>query len=877
MKHRLLFIAILIGVLGATFVGGYFLGGRSQDSESLSTVASGTADYDHTHEETSESAEKTIWTCSMHPQIQLPEPGKCPICFMDLIPLKKDSSRASGVVNPRRLTLSPEARKLARVEVAPVERRAVETTLRLFGKVEYDERRLSSVTSWIAGRIDALYVDYLGADIKKGQAMAKLYSPELYAAQAELVYAISASKDLAGSGSRLVRETASATINAAREKLRLLGMTAGQIRHVERAGKPNEHVTIVARDTGVVIKKDVLEGAYVKAGSPIYTLADLSRVWVVLEAYESDLPNIQLGQTVRFTTRALPGEEFTGTVSYIDTAVNEKTRTVRVRLEVKNPGRHLKPGMLVTAQKRKSQENEKDVLVIPATAPLLTGKRAIVYVADPEAEGAYVGREVVLGPRAGDVYVVKNGVSEGEQIVVNGAFKIDSALQIQAKPSMMSPASDAPNVMMSVYEPSPAMTESLRALESSFDTLGKTVVGDDLEEQQQAFQEFYNALCAVDPTNLQDQAAVDWKELSVTLGNDAVLGGEAEARDEVNQLFADLKIHYTRLTNQFPLPPDTASTSGRAPQNFKQALGNVYLDYLGIPKALSHDQLEPAKQAASKTLAALGNVDGTPLSGMDAQHWAVWQADLEEALQGIASAPDLAAARTALEPASEALVRAIGELGALSPQPVFKLFCPMAFDNKGAIWLWSEADVLNPYFGEAMLKCGEVKGKVRDAVGRTLGNVPEVFKRQVGQLYNASLGLPAAMAAGSLDGVHQAGNATLKALHGVDMELVPRAGHADWMTAMGEMRSTLNTMVNANDIETARTALKPFTQALTSALDEFGVITDKPVFELFCPMAFDNAGATWLWNEENVLNPYFGEAMLKCGEVKRAIASGVTQ
>jgi Cu(I)/Ag(I) efflux system membrane fusion protein len=420
-------------VIIAAFAAGYLLRGEAEQPQI--PPASMTIDQ-----------QAQVWTCSMHPQIRQPGPGQCPICGMDLIPVARESEKRE--LGPRELTLSPKARRLARIEEAPVERRFVSAEIRLVGKVAYDETRLSTISAWVAGRIDHLHVDFTGVFVKKGSPMVSLYSPELLTAQAELFQAIKGARDLGRSRIAGARETALQTVDAVREKLRLWGLTQGQIEEIERRGTPSDHITILAPASGVVVRKDAVEGMYVKTGTEIYTIADLSRVWVKLDAYESDLSWIMPGQEVEFRAEAFPGESFKGTVAFVDPFVDEKTRTVKVRVNAPNADGKLKPEMFVHALVRAEMAaggkvitdpvGEAAPLVIPASAPLITGKRAVVYVAVPGQEGTYEGREVVLGPRAGDWYLVASGLAEGERVVVNGNFKIDSAAQILAKPSMMS-------------------------------------------------------------------------------------------------------------------------------------------------------------------------------------------------------------------------------------------------------------------------------------------------------------------------------------------------------------------------------------------------------------------------------------------------------
>ena len=431
-----------------------------------------------------------VWSCSMHPHIHRDGPGQCPICGMDLIPVKAEMS--SEMDTGRQISISASQKALMRIEVVPAERRFPTASLRLVGKVAYDETSLAYITAWIPGRIDRLFVDYTGLTVKEGDHMVELYSPELYSAQEELLQANRGLRELSKSGLGSLRESAKGTVEAARDKLRLWGLTAEQIAQLEKSGKPQENVTIYSPSSGVVIHKEAQEGMYVETGSRIFTIADLSKVWVQLDAYESDLQWLRYGQQAEFTTEAFPGETFVGRIAFIDPVLNPKTRTVKVRVNVDNNDGRLKPHMFVRASvsarlamsgkvvvdeelagkwvspmhpevlsdkpgicpvcgmelvkteslgfASESTEGLQPPIVIPASAVLQTGQRAVVYVEDPNAEKpTYIGREVTLGPRAGEDYIVSSGLSDGELVVVSGNFKIDSALQILAKPSMMNP------------------------------------------------------------------------------------------------------------------------------------------------------------------------------------------------------------------------------------------------------------------------------------------------------------------------------------------------------------------------------------------------------------------------------------------------------
>ncbi len=402
----------------------------------------GSPEIDHSGHSAIEAA-NTVWTCSMHPQIQMPEAGQCPICGMDLIPLKSSSD---GNESPGALTLSASAQKIAEIQTTTVVRQSVEITLRMVGKLEVDETRVREIAARVPGRIDRLYVDYTGVPVRNGEKLFDLYSPELYSAQEELIQAIRASHQLSQSTMESTRISATRTIEAVKERLRLWGLTDAQIEEIEKRGTPSDHVTIVAPMSGIVLHKSAVEGAYVKIGTRVYEIADLSVLWLKLDVYESDLSWMELGLSVDFETDTYPGEKFHGVVAFIDPMLNEKSRSIKVRVNVENPNGRLKPGMFARAVVRAAVGgNDQGLpLIIPASAPLVTGTRAVVYVEDADQPGQYHGREVALGPKAGDFYVIKEGLEEGERVVSNGSFKIDSALQIQAKKSMMNPQGGGP-------------------------------------------------------------------------------------------------------------------------------------------------------------------------------------------------------------------------------------------------------------------------------------------------------------------------------------------------------------------------------------------------------------------------------------------------
>ena len=383
--------------------------------------------------------QETIWTCSMHPQIRQTEPGQCPICGMDLIPIEGTTADDDDA---RRVSLSERAKILARIRTTEVHRLGSgRVERRLLGRVDYDERSLRTVTAWIGGRIDRLHVSTTGERVKRGQVIATLYSPEVYNAHQDLIQARQQLARLQERATPSAGRAAEAALNAARDRLRLLGVPDGEVQAMERVDKPSERARIRTPFGGTVIERLATQGSYVETGSGLYRVADLSTLWVQLDAYESDLPVLKAGQEVSLTVQALPGEIFKGRVTFVDPILDPKTRTARVRIEVKNQDRRLRPGMFVEASVRSdgaAKAAEEAPLVIPATAPLFTGRRSVVYV---EVEGVeaptYEARVVTLGPRMGELYPVLAGLHDGERVVVHGAFAIDADLQIHGGDSMM--------------------------------------------------------------------------------------------------------------------------------------------------------------------------------------------------------------------------------------------------------------------------------------------------------------------------------------------------------------------------------------------------------------------------------------------------------
>jgi Cu(I)/Ag(I) efflux system membrane fusion protein len=497
-----------------------------------------------------------------------------------------------------------------------------------------------------------LFVNYIGVPVAKGDHLAEMYSPQLLAAFEELRQARLA-VDESTTSSDIVRLSTQQTLDAARDKLRLFGLTEDQVAAAESGDASDERLTVFSPIAGIVTHLAAREGDYVETGSPIATVADLSRLWLDMEAYESQLPLLRWGQPVTFTVEAHPGTRFEGRISFIEPIVDDRTRTAAVRVAVDNGDRALKPGMFATATVRprvaaggavvsdelagrwvspmhptvvKDGPGECDVcgmdlvpaeslgvvgdpasveepLVIPRTAAMLTGTRAVVYVKVPGAETpTYEGREVSLGSRAGEFYIVEEGLREGEEVVVKGAFRIDSAMQIVAKPSMMMPGAG--------HRPG---------------------------------------------------------------GRDPGAAGADEG----------------------PRVPDT----------FILELEPVYAAYLDAQSALASDDLGGFARAASDLETAVGSVEEARLVG---EPLGVWRRAAAR-LRPDGPAATIADARARFKRMSEAVIGLQRRFGHRGDETWHLAHCPMAFDDTGADWIQRGTTISNPYFGASMLRCGAIR------------------------------------------------------------------------------------------------------------------------------------------------------------------------
>ncbi|MFD2563024.1 efflux RND transporter periplasmic adaptor subunit [Aquimarina rubra] len=407
MKKNVVYIgiALLIGLFA-----GYLIFG-SKTVEELSEK------HDHTMDTSDQ-----MWTCSMHPQIIQSESGDCPICGMDLIPAE---TNADGL-RPDQFRMTENAVALANVQTLVIgENRLDSEMVKLSGKIEENEEANAVQVAYFGGRIERLFVNSTGEYVKNGQLLATIYSPELVASQQELLTALS------------LKKSQPELYKAVRNKLKLWKLSENQINQIEASGKVKENFPVYAKVSGTVASKMVEAGDYVKQGQILYKIADLSTVWASFDAYENQISLLKEGQKIKIKTKAYPNKDVETEISFIDPVLNTNTRTFKVRTILKNSNSIFKPGMFVEGMISVSDSENNSVITIPKSAVLWTGERSVVYVKMESDEPVFEMKEVTLGNANADSYQILDGLSNDEEIVINGTFTVDAAAQLQGKKSMM--------------------------------------------------------------------------------------------------------------------------------------------------------------------------------------------------------------------------------------------------------------------------------------------------------------------------------------------------------------------------------------------------------------------------------------------------------
>lgn len=575
MKKTIIYlgVAVLTGLIG-----GYFIFHKAADTQTSET---------HNHKD--EMAESEVWTCSMHPQIRQSAPGSCPICGMDLILADVDSNELSAT----QFTLSKNAMALADIRTTIVGSGIIgDNTLKLSGTIKENEKAVGSQASYFDGRIEKLYINFEGEEVRSGQLLATIYSPELVSAQQELITA-------AG-----LKESQPALYKAVRNKLQLWKLSEKEIAQIEKSGQVRENFPVYANVSGTVSEIMVEAGDYVKQGSPLFKIANLNTVWAVFDAYENQISLLKEGQKITITTKAYPDTRFDAKISFIDPVLNAATRTMKVRAVLQNPKGQLKPGMFVAGSMSITTSKRENTIVVPESAVLWTGERSVVYIKANPDDPTFEIREITLGNAVQDGYIVLDGLQAGDEIVTNGTFTVDAAAQLKGKKSMMNEG-------------------------------GAVRTGHEGHGGMGAIME------------------MEKKEIS----------------------------------------PD-----------FEKSFFPVLEAYMELKDALVLSDAVVVQQASEKALSKLKRVNKSALKGALIGHIS----SLEKYFMAIAMTKSLTEQRSNFMLLSDPFVAIMP--GMENPdKPVYVLHCPMANNNLGSDWLSWEKEIRNPYYGEAMLSCGEVR------------------------------------------------------------------------------------------------------------------------------------------------------------------------
>ncbi len=484
MKNSKILIIVLVA-LGIGLAAGYLLFGTHQASSSPAEY------HDHSSEQ------EQTWTCSMHPQIRQGEPGDCPICGMDLIPLDNTVS-----TDPLTLEMTEEAVNLANIETTVIgSTGTAEKSFTLSGKIKEDERLTASQVVHIPGRIEKLFVTFTGEQVRQGQKLATIYSPELITAQRELLEALK------------FQDINADLVKAVRKKLEYWKIPAEEIQAIEESGKIQEHFTVLTDANGIVANRRAAVGDYVKQGDVLFDIISLDRVWVLFDAYEDDLGSIKVGDRIEFTTPAIPNRNFSTRISFIDPVINPETRVASLRGEIRNAGNRLKPEMFVRGH-LKAQIAGHEQLLVPKSAILWTGQRSVVYVKIPDTHiPSFQFREVQLGDRVGENYLIDSGLKSGEEVVTYGSFAIDAAAQLNNQISMMNrhvnaKGSDHSSHLPDYTENTPVeFKKQIAEVTDRYLSLKDAFVATDSEQAKMQANHLQKTLSSIDISILADDAA----------------------------------------------------------------------------------------------------------------------------------------------------------------------------------------------------------------------------------------------------------------------------------------------------------------------------------------------------------------------------------
>ncbi len=381
------------------------------------------------------SSAKAQWQCPMHPSIVQDHPGDCPICGMKLVELSGGGG-AAGAPAPEGLsgvTIDGARQQLIGLKIAHAEVGEVGGSFRTSGRVAVDETRVHHVNVKFSGFMEHVHADFVGRPVKKGERLFSVYSPELLSAQQEYLLALETRKQLGDAGG--MGEDGEALVRAARRKLELWDVPRAVIERLDRTREASRTVTFRSPANGVVTKKDVVPGMRVNAGDMPFEIVDLSRVWVLADAYESDLRHVKIGMPARLTLKAFPNRAFKGRVAFVDPLLDPRTRTAKVRVEFANPTGELKPEMFGDVV---LEGKSRAAVRIPTDAVIHSGTKSVVFVA--LGDGKFQPREVQLGDGDAEFVEVVSGVEKGDGVVTRANFLVDSESRLRASLEALSQA-----------------------------------------------------------------------------------------------------------------------------------------------------------------------------------------------------------------------------------------------------------------------------------------------------------------------------------------------------------------------------------------------------------------------------------------------------
>jgi Cu(I)/Ag(I) efflux system membrane fusion protein/cobalt-zinc-cadmium efflux system membrane fusion protein len=631
----------IIGILIILMVGisiGWFIGSGKAGGPATSTLVQ------------TQVSEKNQWyTCGMHPNVLQKEPGNCPICGMKLVPKNQAGASVGEKESAHTIKIDPVTMQNMGIRTAKVTRGPLVMTIRTIGRVDYNERLVSFVNLKFEGWIEKLYVNQTGQYVRKGDKLFDIYSPALYSAQQEYLSALNGLKILS-SGSEPIKEQARKLVEAAKMKLQFFDISDEQITALAKSGQFQKTLTIYAKAEGIVTEKDIREGAYVETGKRLYTIADLSNVWVYVDIYEYQLPLVRTGQKATMTLAYIPNKVFMGKVGYIYPYLDEQTRVTKVRLEYDNPTRELRPGMF--ANITLVSEINNNALLIPREAYIDTGMRkvAIVYM----GSGKFEPRDINVGVEtdAGTVEVTA-GLKEGEVVVTSGQFLIDAESKLKEAFAKMAETGVGPASPHAGHNmPAPSATEKREVPSTQED-----VKGDFTCPMHQEVQSNKPGSCPKCGMNLV-------RRNSIVTPDDA----SAHIRNQVDYLME----HY--LAIQKNLAEDKTDAVALNARGLITASEEI-VKHFGHTESGLNVQAEKAVQKINET--------AKKLNGKDIKSDRASFGDLSTATQTL-----------------------IGQIRPDSKRwpKLYVMYCSMADKH----WIQASPKVVNPYYGSQMLECGEI-------------------------------------------------------------------------------------------------------------------------------------------------------------------------